>query len=121
MERILGWLFYPFALVSGVPFSDVVHLGELYGQKTILNEFYAYTQLLDKIQDPAVELSTRSIVIASYGLCGFANLSSIAIQIGGIGGIAPNRRSDLAKIGIRAMIAGTLAAWMTGNVVGIFM
>ena len=119
LEQILGWLFYPLALVSGAPFADVAHLGELYGQKTILNEFYAYTVLLAKIQDPAIELSRRTIVIASYGLCGFANLSSIAIQIGGIGSIAPERRSDLARIGLKAMIGGTLAAWMTGNVVGI--
>lgn len=121
LERILGWLFYPFAFVSGVPLQDVAHLSELYGQKTILNEFYAYLQLLGKINDPEIQLSTRTIVIASYGLCGFANLSSIAIQIGGIGGIAPERRSDLARIGVRAMIAGTLAAWMTGCVVGIFL
>lgn len=121
LERLVGWLFYPLAAVSGAPLSDAVHLGELYGQKTILNEFYAYVQLATKLNDPSVGLDPRTVIIASYGLCGFANLSSIAIQIGGISGIAPDRRSDLARIGIRAMIAGTLAAWMTGNIVGLLI
>ena len=121
LETFLSWAFWPLAFFSGVPFSDVIHLAELYGQKTVLNEFYAYVQLAQKAGDATIGLSARTVVIASYGLCGFANLSSIAIQIGGIGGIAPERRTDLAKIGIRAMIAGTLAAWCTGNLVGILM
>ncbi len=119
LQRILGYVFTPIALLTGAPVADATELGRLYGEKTILNEFYAYFSLMNLTADGAI--SGRTAIIASYGLCGFANLSSIAIQIGGIGGIAPERRQDLAKLGLRAVAAGTIAAWMTGNIAGLLL
>lgn len=121
LQQILGWAFYPFAVLSGVPLADAPHLAELYGQRLVLNEFIAYFALTEKLADPSLALSPRTMIIASYGLCGFANIGSIAIQIGGIGGMAPERRSDLAKIGVRAMIGGTLTTWITANIVGVIL
>lgn len=121
LEQIVGWVFWPFAAVSGVPFHEIQHLAELYGQKFVLNEFIAYVGLLGKISDPELQLSARTVTIASYGLCGFANLGSIAIQLGGIGSMAPERRAEVAQLGFRAMLAGTLATWMTGAIVGILL
>ena len=120
LELLLGWVLAPLAWVMGVPWSDAVQVGSLLGVKTMVNEFVAYLQLATLLQEGA-PLEPRSVVIATYALCGFANLSSIAIQIGGIGGIAPSRRSDLARIGFRAMIAGTLAAFMTATVAGAIL
>lgn len=114
LETILGWLFYPIAFLMGIPASDCFLVGQLLGEKTAINEFVAYlhfSQIIDK-------LSYRSIIITSYALCGFANFGSIAILIGGIGGMAPNRRHDIAKLGIKAMIAGTIAAFMTATIAG---
>jgi CNT family concentrative nucleoside transporter len=88
--------------------------------KTVINEFVAYLQLSNALSGGS-DLSPRSVIIATYALCGFANFSSIAIQIGGIGGIAPSRRSDLARLGLRAMIAGTLAAFMTATIAGMLV
>lgn len=120
MEAILGWVLAPLAWLMGVPWVDAPEVGALLGVKTILNEFVAYMQLAEMtpkgvLQDP------RSVIIASYALCGFANLGSIAIQIGGIGGIAPERRKDLARLGLRAMIGGNLAAFMTACVAAIIL
>ncbi len=109
LQLILGWIFAPFAFFMGVPWSECALVGSLVGEKISLNEFVAYLSLSGMQES----LSERSMIIASYALCGFANFSSIAIQIGGIGGIAPTRRSDLARIGLRAMIAGTIAACLT--------
>jgi concentrative nucleoside transporter, CNT family len=120
LETILGWILAPLAWVMGVPWQDATVIGSLLGVKTVLNEFVAYLQLASLLSG-GVELSPRSIVIATYALCGFANFSSIAIQIGGIGGIAPSRRSDLSRIGLRAMIGGTLAAFMTATVAGMLI
>jgi concentrative nucleoside transporter, CNT family len=120
LESILGWLLAPLAWVMGVPWADAPAIGTLLGIKTVVNEFVGYLQL-NALLAGDTELSPRSIVIATYALCGFANFSSIAIQIGGIGGIAPSRRSDLARIGLRAMIAGTLAAFMTATIAGILI
>jgi concentrative nucleoside transporter, CNT family len=103
----------------GVPWVDAVAVGSLLGIKTVANEFVAYLQLSELLAGDG--LSPRSIVIATYALAGFANFSSIAIQIGGIGGIAPSRRSDLSRIGLRAMIGGTLAAFLTATVAGILV
>lgn len=114
LEVILGWLFLPLALLMGVPLADAHLVGQLLGEKMVLNELIAYLHLAKIIP----ELSYRSIIICTYALCGFANFGSIAIQIGGIGGIAPSRRSDLAALGIRSMIAGTLAAFMTATIAG---
>jgi CNT family concentrative nucleoside transporter len=118
-EDILGVLFSPLAYVMGIPWEDCLKVGQLLGVKTVLNEFIAY-------QDLAVfknnnELSQRSVDITTYALCGFANFSSIAIQIGGIGSLAPERRKDFAKLGFKAMIGGTLATFMTACIAGILI
>ncbi|MGH7503634.1 MAG: NupC/NupG family nucleoside CNT transporter [Longimicrobiales bacterium] len=118
LETIFGWVLAPLAWVMGVPWQDAPEVGTLLGVKTVINEFVAYLQLSNMLGS-GTDLSPRSIIIATYALCGFANFSSIAIQIGGIGGIAPNRRSDLARLGLRAMVAGSLAAFMTATIAGI--
>jgi len=120
LELVSGWIMAPVAWIMGVPWHDSVAIGSLLGVKTIVNEFVAYLQLATSLQR-GVDLEPRSIVIATYALCGFANFSSIAIQIGGIGGMAPSRRSDLSRIGIRAMIAGTLASFMTATIAGALL
>lgn len=103
----------------GVPWVDCAEVGMLLSKKTILNEFIAYLDLQTLIEERAI--SERSVIIATYALCGFTNIGSIGIQIGGIGGIAPSRRADLARISIRAMIAGTLACSMTACIAGILL
>lgn len=117
LELITGYLFAPIAWLLGVPWSDCLIVGTLLGKKLILNEFVAYLDL--KAAMP--ELSERSIIISTYALCGFANFSSIAIQIGGIGTLAPDRRKDLALLGVRSLIGGTLACFMTACIAGIFL
>ncbi len=101
------------------PWADSVNVGSLIGQKVVLNEFIAYLQLSQLI--PTGILSEKAIIISTYALCGFANFSSIAIQIGGIGGIAPERKHDLAKLGLKAMIGGALASWLTATIAGILI
>jgi CNT family concentrative nucleoside transporter len=120
IQKILGWIGAPLAWLMGTPWQDAQAVGMLIGEKTALNEFVAYLHLAEMLQG-GQELSARAIVIATYALCGFANFSSIAIQIGGIGGLAPERRGDLSRLGFRAMIAGTLASFMTACVVGILL
>jgi CNT family concentrative nucleoside transporter len=120
LQTILGWLGAPLAWLMGVPWRDAVEVGSLLGEKTVLNEFIAYAHLADMVKDPSA-LSPRSVVIATYALCGFANFSSIAIQIGGIGGMIPQRRHELSVLGLRAMVAGTLANFMTACVVGVLL
>ncbi len=120
LQALLGWIFAPLAWVMGVPWGDAVQIGSLMGIKTVLNEFFAFLDLQVLLTSGA-DLSPRSVVIATYALAGFANFSSIAIQIGGIGGIAPSRKSDLAVLGLRAMIAGTIAAFMTATVAGMVL
>ncbi|MGE0787691.1 MAG: NupC/NupG family nucleoside CNT transporter [Sandaracinaceae bacterium] len=117
LERMLGYVFWPIAFVMGTPVDDCSAVAALLGEKLILNEFVAYSHLSQQL----TELSPRAIVIATYALCGFANLGSIGIQLGGIGGMAPERRGDLARIGVRAMLAGTLACFMTACVAGILV
>lgn len=117
IETLLGWICAPFAFLMGVPWSDAVNLGSLLGTKVVLNEFVAYLQLSDMVADDI--LSQKTVVMATFTLCGFANFSSIAIQIGGIGGLAPNRKSDLAKFGLKAVLAGTMANMMTATIAGI--
>lgn len=119
IEIILGWLLSPLAFVMGVPWSDAGTVGSLIGVKTVLNEFVAYLQLAGTLQGGG--LSPRATIIAAYALLGFANFSSIAIQIGGIGGIAPKRRGDLAKLGFKAMIGGNLAAFMSASLAGMLI
>lgn len=118
---ILGWIMAPIAWVIGVPWQDSVTVGGLIGQKIVLNEFIAYSELSKVIagQVPGVTLSDQGRLIATYALCGFANFSSIAIQIGGIGGLAPERRHDLAKFGLRAVLGGSIATFMTATIAGV--
>lgn len=120
-QDIFGYLFWPFAFVMGVPVDDCMIVGRLLGEKMVLNELVAYSSLKNLLLDPNVQLQDRSVIIVTYALCGFANFSSIGIQLGGIGGLAPKRRGDLAKIAVRAMLGGTLAAFMTGTVAGILV
>ncbi|MDQ3555650.1 MAG: NupC/NupG family nucleoside CNT transporter [Gemmatimonadota bacterium] len=120
IQTILGWLGAPVAWLMGTPWQDAQQVGVLLGEKIALNEFVAYLHLANMLQG-GEDLSARAVVIATYALCGFANFSSIAIQIGGIGGLAPERRGDLSRMGLRAMIGGTLAAFMTACVVGILI
>jgi len=119
LQWILGVLFAPFALLMGIPWSEAIQVGSLLGVKTVLNEFLAFRDLGVLIEAEA--LSPRSIVIASYALCGFANFGSLAILLGGVGGMAPSRRGDLARLGLRSILAGTLATMMTGCVAGILL
>ncbi len=121
LSKILGWLFSPIAFAMGVPWAEAGIVGTLLGEKIVLTEFIAYIHLGDLINSANPVLSQRSAVIASYALCGFANFASIGIQLGGIGGIAPERMRDLAELGLRAMIGGSLAAFMTGTIAGILI
>jgi CNT family concentrative nucleoside transporter len=118
LQKILGALFTPFAWLMGVPFEDLSKIGSLLGMKMVLNEFYAYVELQGMIK--AGSLSPKSIAIATYALCGFANFSSIAIQVGGIGNLVESRRKDFARYGMRAMLGGTLAAMMTACFASLF-
>ncbi|MDP6113814.1 MAG: NupC/NupG family nucleoside CNT transporter [Planctomycetota bacterium] len=119
LQMILGWVFQPIAFVMGIPWSEAGKVGSLLGQKMIINEFVAYLSLAEMVKNG--ELSERSVTIATYALCGFANFSSIAIQIGGIGALEPDRKSDFAKVGLKAMIGGTLAAFMTACIAGVLV
>ncbi len=117
LQQILGWAFAPIAWLLGVAWKDANTVGSLLGTRLVLNEFVAFTQL-GPLKDT---LNPKSFVIATYALCGFANFSSIGIQIGGIGALAPTRRHDLARLGLRAVTAGTLANFMTAAIVGMFL
>jgi CNT family concentrative nucleoside transporter len=117
LQQIFGWAFAPLAWSMGVPWQDAPVIGNLLGTRMVLNEFVAYSQL-GPLKD---SLDPRSFTIATYALCGFANLSSIGIQIGGIGALAPDRRHDLARLGLRAMFAGTLANFVTATIAGFLL
>ncbi len=119
LQKILGWLLAPVAWLMGIPWDDARSVGSMLGLKTILNEFIAYQELGRAIQ--AGEISQRAAIVASYALCGFANFGSLAILLGGIGGIAPERRHDVARLGMRSILAGTLATMMTGCVAGMLL
>ncbi|RPA67196.1 NupC/NupG family nucleoside CNT transporter [Cyclobacteriaceae bacterium YHN15] len=116
LEYILGQIFRVFAWVIGVEWSETLQVGSLLGQKTVINEFVAYLSLAE--MKAADSLSQKSIVIATYALCGFSNFSSIAIQVGGIGSIAPNQQGNLSKLGMQALLAATLACLMTATIAG---
>lgn len=115
LQDALGYLNAPFALLMGIPARDAVAVGQILGERIILNEFFGYITLSSE----QARLDPRSYTIASYALCGFANLGSVAIQIGGIGALVPSRRADLAQLGLRAMLAGILACYLTACVAGI--
>ncbi len=121
LQGILGAVLRPLAWVMGVPWADTAYVGGLIGIKATLNEFVAYAQFGSDLAANTIAIQPRSAVILTYALLGFANFSSIAIQIGGIGGLAPERRSELAKFGLRAMVAGNLAAFLSAALVGILL
>jgi CNT family concentrative nucleoside transporter len=117
LQQVFGWVFAPIAWLIGVPWRDAASIGNLLGTRMVINEFVAFSQLgpMKGTLDP------RSFTIATFALCGFANLSSIGIQIGGIGALAPNRRGDLARLGLRAMLAGTMANLMSASIAGMLL
>lgn len=117
LNLILGYLLSPLSWIIGVPWHDAVKVGSLIGEKIVINEFVAYVDLGNMVHHGL--LSEKARIISTYALCGFANFSSIAIQIGGIGGIAPNRRSDLARFGLKAVLGGSLATFMTATIAGV--
>jgi concentrative nucleoside transporter, CNT family len=117
LETIFGWIFAPIAFIIGVPWRDCVAVGNLLGTRMVLNELVAFTMLGQQ----TASLDPRSFTIATFALCGFANFSSIGIQIGGLSALAPNRRADLARLGFKAMIAGTMANLMSACIVGVLL
>src|SRR5512137_414024 len=129
MQQILGWAFAPVAWAMGVPWKDSQIIGNLLGTRMVLNEFVAYSELGNYAGQTALkaagplfgQIDPKSFTIATFALCGFANFSSIGIQIGGIGALAPNRRHDLARLGFRAMLAGTLANFITATIAGFLL
>ena len=122
LEWLLGRLLWIPTWLMGVDAADAGTIASLIGVKTVLNEFVAFLGLAELLGDPAgTVLSARSVVIATYALAGFANFSSIAMQLGGIGGIAPSRRQDLSRLGLRAMVGGSIAAFMTAAIAGMLL
>jgi len=119
LQNIFGWINAPFAWLMGVPSQDCVNIGQILGVRIVLNEFVGFLDLATNAK--ALALDPRSFMIATYALCGFANFSSIAIQVGGIGSLAPERRSEMARLGFRAMIGGLLAAYMTACLAGFLL
>lgn len=122
LEMLLGWLFAPLAFLIGVPWNEATVAGEFIGLKTVANEFVAYSQFAPYLTEAApVVLSEKTKAIISFALCGFANLSSIAILLGGLGSLAPKRRGDIARMGVKAVIAGTLSNLMAATIAGFFL
>jgi CNT family concentrative nucleoside transporter len=115
LQTIFGWVLAPVAWLIGVPWQDATLVGSFIGEKVVINEFVAYADLSKHLGD----LLPQSRLLATYALCGFANFSSIAIQLGGIGGLAPSRRADLARLGLRAVLGGSLATFMTATIAGV--
>lgn len=120
LQFIMGALLSPIAWILGVPPADLMLVGQLLGEKTILNEFYAYVSLTE-MKNEGLFTSERSVILSTYMLCGFANIASIGIQIGGIGVLAPSRRKDLSELSIKALIAGTVASLYTAAIVGLMI
>jgi CNT family concentrative nucleoside transporter len=119
LQTVFGWVNAPFAWLMGVPMRDTIAVGQILGERIVLNEFVGYLDLTTHAKQLA--LDPRSFTIATYALCGFANFSSIAIQVGGIGSLAPERRGEMAKVGFRAMLGGLLAAYMTACLAGVLL
>jgi len=117
LEIILGYIFSPLAFAIGVPWEEAVQAGNYIGQKLILNEFVAYSSFAPDIP----ELSEKTVAVVSFALCGFANISSLGILLGGLGSLAPNRRPDIARLGVRAVIAGALASLLSAAIAGMFI
>ena len=120
IQEAVGWLNVPFAWLMSVPSDECVRVGAVIGERVVLNEFMGYLQLTSMMEGEGA-LSPRTSAIATYALCGFANFGSVAIQIGGIGTLAPDRRADLAKLGLKAMVGGVLACYLTATVAGLLM
>ncbi len=120
LQYMLGYIFAPLAWVIGVDSQNMTNVGQLLGEKTILNEFYAYASLA-KLKASGIMTDTRSIIITTYALCGFANFASIGIQIGGIGSLAPGQRGNLSKLGLKALLGGTLACLLTAAIVSMMI
>jgi CNT family concentrative nucleoside transporter len=121
LELLLGWIFSPLAFLLGVPSADVTKIGSLLGQKTVLNEFVAYSHMSEMLRNDSAWLSERGRVITTYALCGFANFGSIGVQIGGYSSLAPSRRPDLARLALRAMLGGLLATNLVACVAGVLL
>ena len=119
LEYLLGQIFRIFAFVMGIDWSETLEVGSLLGQKTVINEFVAYLSMSEMKAEGII--SGKALVVATYALCGFSNFSSIAIQIGGIGSIAPNQQSNLSRLGLWALLAATIACMMTGTIAGMFV
>src|SRR6266542_85864 len=115
LQEIFGYVLGPLAFILGVPRQDTALVGNLIANKTVINEFFAFSMMKDVVG----QLSEKGKLIATFALCGFANFSSIGIQIGGIGGLAPTRKSDLARLGFRALLAGSLVSFMTAAMAGL--
>jgi CNT family concentrative nucleoside transporter len=121
LQQVLGWINAPFAWLIGVPWKDCGYVGQILGERIVLNEFIGYIDLSNHVTAHPGDLDERSVTLTSYALCGFANFSSIAIQIGGISALVPERRDDLAQIGLRAMIAGLIACYVFSAIVGVLL
>ena len=119
LQQAMGVIFQPLSWTMGIPWDEAKIIGSLMGEKIVLTELVAYSNLSDLVNNNLI--SNRSAVIASYALCGFANFGSIGIQLGGIGGMAPNKRKDLSKIAMKAMIGGAIASWLTATVAGLLI
>jgi CNT family concentrative nucleoside transporter len=117
LQTFFGWINAPFAWLMGVPAQDCTAIGRVLGERIVLNEFVGYVSLTGA----ETKVSERAFTLATYALCGFANFSSIAIQVGGIGSLAPERRAEMAKLGLRAMIGGLLACYLTATIAGILI
>jgi CNT family concentrative nucleoside transporter len=117
LQKMFGWINAPFAWLMGVPSRDCLAIGGILGERIVLNEFIGYLSLTG----PNTHVDQRSFILATYALCGFANFSSIAIQVGGIGSLAPDRRGDMARLGFRAMLGGVLASYLTACIAGILL
>ncbi len=121
LESLAGYVFAPLAWILGIPPAECLAAGRLLAEKTILNEFVAYTHFTEMLASDAAVFSRRTAIILSYALCGFSNFLSIGVQIGGIGALAPSRRSDLARLGLRAVLGGTLACALTAAIAGLLL
>jgi CNT family concentrative nucleoside transporter len=117
LQTFLGWLNAPFAWLMGVPAHDCVQVGQILGERIVLNEFIGYRSLTK----PDMQLNPRSFTLATYALCGFANFASIAIQVGGVGSLAPTRRAEMARLGFRAMLGGVLATYLSACIAGVLL
>lgn len=121
LEKIFGWVFTPLAWIMGVPMSEASQVGNWIGQKTVLNEFVAYMNMSNFLKDNPGVISQRSLIIATHALAGFSNFLSIAIQIGGLGALAPSRRHDIARLGMLAVLGGSLACFMSAAIAGFLL